>query len=218
MKLICFNLERFGELHCCTSPYIYPLNAEHTAHYSVSWGVKLIWFAICFPRSNLYGGAVDASPSVCHFSQPTHSHVILHPFSYFHYLVSSHIKDNSSLSTLELQPKSHLKMAPPPAKKVKIDLDLQKDIKVDPESNKPIIFTTPGTQPDCRLRVFNQDFLVYSGLLKINSAFFRKFLDPSSGKSPASSEVYKYEWFTCVDDSDSNCWSLTNDPKVIKIP
>jgi hypothetical protein len=106
-------------------------------------------------------------------------------------------------------------MAPPPAKRVKIDLDPQKDVKIDPEPKKPIIFTTPDTQPDCRFRVFDQDFLVDSCLLKINSAFFRKFLDPSSGKSPASSKAYKYEWFTCVDESDSNCWSLTSDPKVI---
>ncbi len=109
-------------------------------------------------------------------------------------------------------------MAPPPAKRVKIDLDPHEDIKIYPEPNKPIIFTTPDTQPDCRLRVFNQDFLVYSGLLKINSAFFRKVLDHSSGKIPASSEVYKYEWFTCVDESDNNDWSLTKEPKVIQIP
>lgn len=109
-------------------------------------------------------------------------------------------------------------MAPPPAKRVKIDLDPQKDIKVDLEPNKPIIFTIPDAQPDCRLRVFNQDFLVYSGLLKINSAFFRKSLDPSSGNIPTSSEVYKYEWFTRVDESDSNCWSLTIDPRVIQFP
>ena len=207
-----------GELHCCTSPYIYPLNAEHTARYSVSWGVKLIWFAICFPRSNLYGGAVDASPSVSTFLN-LHTHTS--SFTPFHTSTTSSALTSKIIHHYQLWSFSlnlTFKMAPPPAKKVKIDLDPQKDIKVDPESNKPIIFTTPGTQPDCRLRVFNQDFLVYSGLLKINSAFFRKFLDPSSGKIPASSEVYKYEWFTCVDDSDSNCWSLTNDPKVIKIP
>jgi hypothetical protein len=89
-----------------------------------------------------------------------------------------------------------------------------KKMKTDNEPKKPIIFTSPGTQPDVRLRVFDQDFLVYSGLLKINSAFFRKFLEPSGGKVPGSSEIYQYEWYTCIDESDTNCWSLSNDTKV----
>jgi hypothetical protein len=92
-------------------------------------------------------------------------------------------------------------MNPPPMKKAKIE-------------KKPVIFTSPGTQPDVRLRVFDQDFLVSSDLLKINSAFFRKFLEPSGGKVPGSSEIYQYEWYTCIDESDSNCWSLSNDTKV----
>lgn len=95
------------------------------------------------------------------------------------------------------------KMAAPPTKR----------IKTDPDPKKPIIFTSPGTQPDTRLRVFDQDFLVYSGLLRINSAFFRKFLEPSGGKPPASSEAYQYEWFTKI-DGDGKTWSLTSDSKV----
>jgi hypothetical protein len=89
-----------------------------------------------------------------------------------------------------------------------------KKVKADPEPKKPIIFTSPGAQPDVRLRVFDQDFLVCSGLLKIKSAFFRKFLEPSGGNLPATSEEYQYEWYTCVDESDSNCWSLSSDTKV----
>jgi hypothetical protein len=98
-------------------------------------------------------------------------------------------------------------MAAPPAKK----------IKIDPEPKKPIIFTTSDTQPDARLHVFDQEFLVYSSLLKINSAFFRKFLHPSGGKPSASSELYQFEWFTRVDESDENCWSLTSDTKVMQL-
>jgi hypothetical protein len=95
-------------------------------------------------------------------------------------------------------------MEPPPAKKVRID----------PDPKKPIIFATPGKQPDTLLRVFDQDFLVSSEVLRINSGFFRKFLEPSGGQPPASSEVYQYEWFTRIDEDDKRSWSLSSDSKV----
>jgi hypothetical protein len=57
-------------------------------------------------------------------------------------------------------------MVPPPAKKQKID---------NPRS--PIIFQFPGLKLDVSLKVFEVEFHVHSMLLKLHSAFFRKFLD-----------------------------------------
>jgi len=59
-------------------------------------------------------------------------------------------------------------MAAPPAKKQKINND---------EVKSPIVFHTPGFKPDVRLMVFDREFQVHSVLLKLHSAFFRKFLD-----------------------------------------
>ncbi|PBP24241.1 hypothetical protein BUE80_DR004880 [Diplocarpon rosae] len=60
-------------------------------------------------------------------------------------------------------------MDEPVAKKRKVD-GVDKD-------NSPIIFSTPGLKPDTLLVVLGQEFHVHSLLLKLHSAFFRKFLD-----------------------------------------
>ncbi|KAH6711270.1 hypothetical protein BKA61DRAFT_577729 [Leptodontidium sp. MPI-SDFR-AT-0119] len=110
-------------------------------------------------------------------------------------------------------------MAEPPAKKR--------------EFNRPVVFTTPGYQTDVRLTVFDQDFHVHSVLLKIHSAFFRKFLDSPdkvpqvtvanlsvSGdiSTPAGASriscsgappVFKYHWITEIDGDNSAGWYLT---------
>ncbi|KUJ22224.1 uncharacterized protein LY89DRAFT_574625 [Mollisia scopiformis] len=109
-------------------------------------------------------------------------------------------------------------MAPPPAKKQKTD-----DIK------SPIVFPCPGQKPDVRLIVFDQEFHINSTLLKLNSAFFRKFLDstnktvvaidPTSSSStltrPETSQIgfgsvstFEYEWVTKIDEGGEK-WFLT---------
>ncbi|KAL5314613.1 hypothetical protein ACEPPN_017255 [Leptodophora sp. 'Broadleaf-Isolate-01'] len=45
------------------------------------------------------------------------------------------------------------------------------------EPKPPIVFNTPGYQPDVRLGVFDQEFHLNSIPLELHSAFFRKFLD-----------------------------------------
>ncbi|KAN0093784.1 hypothetical protein V8E51_016968 [Hyaloscypha variabilis] len=88
-----------------------------------------------------------------------------------------------------------------------------KRIKLDPDPKQPIIFTTPDMRPDVGLQVFNQQFHVYSGVLKIHSGFFRKYLEPSGGLLPTStSPTLSSEWFTKV-DADGKSWSLTSDYK-----
>ncbi|KAH7403259.1 hypothetical protein BKA64DRAFT_641261 [Cadophora sp. MPI-SDFR-AT-0126] len=54
---------------------------------------------------------------------------------------------------------------------------------------KPIMFTTPGFQPDVRLVVFDQELHVHSILLKLYSAYFRKFLD-SPDKTPKVANAF----------------------------
>ncbi|PVH87079.1 hypothetical protein DL98DRAFT_355713, partial [Cadophora sp. DSE1049] len=50
------------------------------------------------------------------------------------------------------------------------------------------VFTTPGYQPNVRLVVFDQEFHVHSILLKLHSAYFRKFLD-SPDKAPKVANI-----------------------------
>ena len=91
----------------------------------------------------------------------------------------------------------------PPAKKVKIEL------------KKPIIFKSPGMEPDTYFKVFNQEFHVTSIVLKLHSSFFRAFLDPRGGKLPKSTQpAFTSEWFTRIDDDDGGKWGLSSDHKV----
>ncbi|TVY41344.1 hypothetical protein LOCC1_G005649 [Lachnellula occidentalis] len=102
-------------------------------------------------------------------------------------------------------------MAPPRNKK-------QKTAAVAASPPTPIVFQSPGLQPDVRLMVFDQEFHVHSVILKLYSAFFRKFLDspdkvaaveaastgtlrPAQWSAPTK---FKYEWFTQLDqDAES---------------
>lgn len=67
--------------------------------------------------------------------------------------------------------------------------------KENDDLKPPIVIRLPGQKPDVRLAVFDQEFHVHSVLLKLNSAFFRKFLD-SPDKASHSSQVlgtFKYD-------------------------
>jgi hypothetical protein len=89
-----------------------------------------------------------------------------------------------------------------------------KRIKLDPDPKQLIIFTSPDMRPDVSLQVFNQQFHVYSGVLKIHSGIFRNSLEPSGGLLPIStSPTISSEWFTKV-DADGRSWSLTSDHQV----
>jgi len=92
-------------------------------------------------------------------------------------------------------------MAPPEAKKQKL------------ASDPPIIFTLGGAKPDVRLYVFTKEFHANSGILKIHSEYFRKFLEPSGGVQPASaSPLFHSDWYTQVEKDGT--WVLASYPKV----
>jgi len=101
--------------------------------------------------------------------------------------------------------------------------------------SQPIVFTAPGLGPDVSLKVFdNWEFHVHSVLLKLHSAFFRKFLD-SADKNTAGSTTdavpasgllttegagivngaaIRYEWVTQIDE-DGDGWHLVEKSKAL---
>ena len=123
-------------------------------------------------------------------------------------------------------------MAPPPAKRK----------KVERLPKSPIIFQSPGLKPDFSLKVFDVSFYVHSVVLKLHSAFFRKFLDAtnkaaspspngalkleasdsgSDGTTPPEAsatrvfEDFNYKWVTKIDKGEEDKWHLvSDDPKV----
>lgn len=73
---------------------------------------------------------------------------------------------------------------------------------------KPIIFTARGFETDGRLHVLDKAvFHVHPVILKLNSAFFFKFLDsPDKENAAPASGGLKYEWITKVDEDGT--WGL----------
>lgn len=70
----------------------------------------------------------------------------------------------------------------------------------------PVVFKSPGLQPDVRLKVFDTDFHVHSVVLKLHSNYFRRFLDaPDKPEGPAS-PLFRYEYSTVVDEDGT--WAL----------
>ncbi|RDW82795.1 hypothetical protein BP6252_03907 [Coleophoma cylindrospora] len=72
-------------------------------------------------------------------------------------------------------------------------------------------FEWPGLEPDLRLEVFDSDeFHVHSTVMKLHSAFFRKFLNSPNKTAdqsvPVQQGTFKYTWITDVDEDGS--WAL----------
>ena len=78
------------------------------------------------------------------------------------------------------------------------------------EAQAPVIFENFGMIPDVRLKVFDLEIQVHSGVLKEHSAFFRRFLDPANKEEESSvaSGPFKYEWISKVDEDGS--WGLVS--------
>ncbi|KAF7917924.1 uncharacterized protein EAE98_009952 [Botrytis deweyae] len=91
----------------------------------------------------------------------------------------------------------------PPAKKRKLDRE-----EKGPESPTVHTFHLPGHKVDVKLSIFDGLQLhVHSVILKLHSAFFRRFLDsPGKDGKDENTGSFKYEWATVYDDDGS--WSL----------
>lgn len=71
--------------------------------------------------------------------------------------------------------------------------------------NEPFTFTLSDQKPDVWLNVFGKGFHVHSIVLRLYSAFFRKFLDAPNLPSPGM-RPYPYEYVTVVDED--GIWGL----------
>lgn len=91
----------------------------------------------------------------------------------------------------------------------------------------PTVFQAAGLQPDVRLKVFDEQFIVHSPILKLYSTFFLKFLDspdkqlnhdvvcPSLANGRIFTVVpstFKYEWVTEVEDDGG--WHLVAESSI----
>lgn len=89
---------------------------------------------------------------------------------------------------------------------------LAKKQKMSPGPFPDTIFTRHGQKPDTLLKVFDVEFHVNSMVLKMNTRFFYKFLDPANGLvvTPPASSPFKYEWYTKLDTEQE--WYFSTDP------
>jgi hypothetical protein len=73
----------------------------------------------------------------------------------------------------------------------------------------PIIFSSPDLKPDVRLKVFNQEFHVHSVILRLHSAYFRRFLDSPEkpDKALTVGGIFKYDYISIIDE-DGGDWGL----------
>jgi hypothetical protein len=91
------------------------------------------------------------------------------------------------------------------------------DTETEPRLRSPIVFTLLDAKPDVRLKVFDDvEFHVHSVVLKMHSAFFRKFLNSpdkqNNSNSNPPSGPFKYEWVTKFDEGGDG-WHLIAAPK-----
>jgi len=74
---------------------------------------------------------------------------------------------------------------------------------------EPHTFVLPGHHPDVQLNVFGKEINAHSIILKLYSAYFRKFMDaphpPEQGMG-----LYTYNYFTVVDED--GFWGLEKVP------
>ncbi|KAE8448673.1 hypothetical protein EG329_009099 [Mollisiaceae sp. DMI_Dod_QoI] len=88
-------------------------------------------------------------------------------------------------------------VAPRPAKRRK-----QNPVEeIDGDAPSPVIFLSPGLKNDVRFKVYGKfEYHLHSVVLKLHSAFFRRFLDsPEKSDDPASSE-FQYEYVSVEDE------------------
>lgn len=72
-------------------------------------------------------------------------------------------------------------------------------------NDEAFTFILPDQKPDVRLNVFGKEFHVHSTVLRLYSAFFRKFLDAPNPPVPGAGP-YAYEYVTVVDED--GIWGL----------
>lgn len=80
----------------------------------------------------------------------------------------------------------------------------------------PIIFKSPGLDPDVRLKVFEHEFHVHSVVLKLHSNYFRCFLDSPDKLGTSVSSSFRYNYISMIDPDGT--WELESVEKVCRSP
>ncbi|CZR63411.1 uncharacterized protein PAC_13308 [Phialocephala subalpina] len=72
----------------------------------------------------------------------------------------------------------------------------------------PITFVSPGLQLDARLLVFDQEYHVHSLILKLHSAYFRRYLHSAEkdGEAAYAAAQFKYDYVSVIDED--GVWGL----------
>lgn len=73
---------------------------------------------------------------------------------------------------------------------------------VSRDANQPIVFQAFGESPDTCLDVFGYKFYVHSRILKLHSAFFRKFINSNLGNGSGRDDVSSKS----LTASDTSMW------------
>jgi hypothetical protein len=97
------------------------------------------------------------------------------------------------------------------------NLEPAKRAKIYPRSRPRITaFKLPGLELDTKLTVFDDEYHVHLIVLKVNSSFFRTFLesadkDGSAASSTTASGRFKYESFGIIDDDGYSGTDVSSD-------
>ncbi len=83
--------------------------------------------------------------------------------------------------------------------------DSESGIETPLQLGTTIVFA-PSVPPDCRITVFKQEYHVHSLILRIHSAFFRRFWDSPEKSTRPSSPQFRYEYVSVIDDDGE--WGL----------
>ncbi|TGO24740.1 hypothetical protein BPAE_0096g00460 [Botrytis paeoniae] len=76
-------------------------------------------------------------------------------------------------------------------------------------SPQVVTFSLPGQKPDTRITIFQlKELRVHSSILKLYSAYFRKFMDSPDKEWAPPSAMWKYDWAEKVDEDGS--WYVVN--------
>ncbi|KAF5872092.1 uncharacterized protein Bfra_009121 [Botrytis fragariae] len=71
-------------------------------------------------------------------------------------------------------------------------------------SPEVVTFYIPGQEPDTRITIFQlKELRVHSSILKLYSAYFRKFMDSPDKESAPPSAMWKYDWTGKVEQDGS---------------
>lgn len=119
------------------------------------------------------------------------------------------ITDGTPSCTMnEKPPKKRAKLSPAESTTMNPETtnELRENHSTAGSDDNVTIFTLAGFTADVRRLVFEQEYHVHSVILKLFSAYFRKFLDSPDKPGKPASASFQYEYATAPDDDET--WAL----------